>query len=260
MAHYRRFNREFITTALGTAFNFCKWTVGATGAVGDLYQAKSQSIRSITREQEGEYTVQFNAPFPGAVQFVSCEVHPDTVGAPAVELKYVPGSYDNTLGTLTLRSSVELTDGVAATGTITCVAKANFDDNDTVTISDGDVSSIYEFDFAGDGVTAGRVQVNISAATTAESVALILKAAIEATTDKFTVTTNGAGVITLTQNRVGTAGNVTITEAVTDAGFAVTGMASGVNPTGAAVELDQNSEVHMMLVELRSENFDVASD
>lgn len=255
---FRRFNREYSGSGLGLCFSFCKWTVGATGAVGTLYQAKSASIRSITRAQAGTYTVQFNPPYPAVIQYLECEVHPDTYGAPPVKLAYVPGSYSNTTGRLTLRSSVELTDGVVATGTITCVTNALMADGDYVTISDGFTSVLYEYDKSANGVTGGRVNWAVAGgAGAAEDVAQTLKTAIEANQPLLTVTTNGAGVITLTQKLVGTVGNVTITENVANAGFTVTGMASGVDPTGAQVELDQGSEVQMMLVELRSENFDV---
>jgi hypothetical protein len=253
----RGFTRELLSTALTAGLNWFKFTAGASGAVGTLYQGASNSVASVTRNSVGLYTVQFNKPFPGAVADVRAVVHPASIGNPAVDLNYVPGSFNQTAGTLQLRSNLELTDGVVATGTITNVAKANYDDTgDTVTISDGFTAVVYEFDFDGDGASGSNVAVNISAATTAESVALLLKTAIEANQPLFTVTTDGSGVVTLTQKMVGTAGNVTITEAVTDAGFLVTGMASGVNPTGALVELPENAEVHVQVVELRNPDFD----
>ncbi len=104
------------------------------------------------------------------------------------------------------------------TGTITCVAKASLADTDIVTINDGiNAASVYEFDTAGDGVTGGRVQVNVSGATTAASVAVLLKAAIEATQTYITVTHNGSGVLTLTS----TSRNITVTETVANVGFTV---------------------------------------
>lgn len=104
-------------------------------------------------------------------------------------------------------------------GTITCVAKASMADTDYVTINDGVAAAvIYEFDTVGDGVTGGRIQVDISGATTAASVAVILKAAIEANQTNLTVTHNGSGVLTL----AATTRNITVTENVADAGFLVT--------------------------------------
>src|SRR5690349_865780 len=82
-------------------------------------------------------------------------------------------------------------------GTITCIAKASMADTDFITINDGTTSVLYEFDTAGNGVTGGRVQVNISGATSAADVAVILKAAIDANQTYITTTHNGSGVLTL---------------------------------------------------------------
>lgn len=104
------------------------------------------------------------------------------------------------------------------TGTITCVAKASLLDTDFMTINDGiNAAVLYEFDTVGNGGTGGRVIVNVSGATTAADVAVLLKAAIEANQTYLTVTHNGAGVLTLTA----TSRNITLTETVTDAGFLV---------------------------------------
>ncbi len=120
--------------------------------------------------------------------------------------------------------------GVVAAGTITCVAKASMADTDYMTIGDGiQVAKLYEFDTAGDGVTAGRVQVNISASVTAADVAAVLKTAIEANNPAIAVTDAGSGVLNLAHKIAGTLGNVTITENVANAGFLVTGMTGGVN-------------------------------
>jgi len=103
-------------------------------------------------------------------------------------------------------------------GTITCVAKASLVDTDFMTINDGINSAVlYEFDTAGDGVTGGRVQVNVSTDTTAAQVAERLKTAILANQSYISVTHNGSGVLTLTA----TSRNITLTENVTDAGFLV---------------------------------------
>ncbi len=116
---------------------------------------------------------------------------------------------------------------VKATGLITCVTKANFADTDIVTISDGTVTKIFEFDTAGDGVTAGSVQVNISGATTAAQCATILALAINTALPQITATAVGDGTVTLSNDEPGTAGNVTITEVVANAGFLVSGMSGG---------------------------------
>ncbi len=119
-----------------------------------------------------------------------------------------------------------------ATGTITCVAKANLVDGEIVTISDGtNTPTIFEFDVTGDGVTAGRTAVNVSTATTAADVAAILNTAINGITTGLTVTStdNLDGTLSLENDAVGAAGNVTITETVVNAGFIVAGMSGGVD-------------------------------
>lgn len=104
------------------------------------------------------------------------------------------------------------------TGTITCVAKASLIDTDFMTINDGiNAAVLYEFDTAGNGVTGGRVQVNVSTDTTAAQVAARLKTAIEANQTYLTVTDAGTGVLTLTS----TSRNITLTETVANGGFLV---------------------------------------
>lgn len=103
--HYRKFNREVLTTALSSCLNFCRFTVGATGAVGTLYQAKSNTIREITRNSAGNYTVQFNLPFPVAVIDVACKVHRAAVTDAIVHCEMDAASYSNTTGQLTLFTS-----------------------------------------------------------------------------------------------------------------------------------------------------------
>lgn len=123
----------------------------------------------------------------------------------------------------------------AAIGTITCATQANTDDNDTVTIGDGlSAPKVYEFDKAGDGVTGGTIQVNISADTTAATVAARLRTAILANQPAFDVLDNADGTLTLTHKWPGAGGNVTITETVTHASFTVAGMTGGVGGPATA--------------------------
>lgn len=116
----------------------------------------------------------------------------------------------------------------AATATITCVAKASLADTDYITIPDGiNAPVLYEFDTAGDGVTGGRVQVDVSADTTAAQVAARLRTAILANQPTLDVTDNADGTLTLTHKWPGAGGNVTITENVANAGFLVSGFTGG---------------------------------
>ena len=123
-------------------------------------------------------------------------------------------------------------DGVKATGTITCTTFANYADTDYMTIGDGlSAPKLYEFDTAGDGVTAGRIQVNISGATTAADVATILKTAIDVNQPALSVVRT-SGVLAVTHKMVGVIGNVTITENVANAAHTVAGMSGGVDGPG----------------------------
>jgi hypothetical protein len=94
----RGFNRELITTALGVALNFCRFTVGASGAVGTLKQASSNSIRSITRTGAGLYTVQFNQPYPAALAFSDVRLHRAAVTDATRVADVDAASYNNTTG------------------------------------------------------------------------------------------------------------------------------------------------------------------
>lgn len=253
----RTFNREVISTMLTGCLGVCRFTVGAAGAVGTLKQAAGNSISSITRDSAGNYTVQFNEPYPAALPFVTAEVHCANSSDPLVKLEMDANSYSNTDGNFQLRSKVETTDGVAATGLLTLETNANMTDGDYITIDDGfNTAVLYEYDKSGNGVTAGRVQVTVGGATTAAEVAARFALAIAANQPLLTVVDNADGTLSLTHTVVGTVGNETITENATHAGVLVAGMSGGVNPVGAAVELPVDADVQLFYVELRSEMMD----
>jgi hypothetical protein len=152
------------------------------------------------------------------------------------------------------------TAAVAATGLITCTTKANYADTDYMTIGDGlTPAKLYEFDFAGDGVTSGRVAVDISGATTAAEVAAILRTAILANQPAFTVTDNLDGTLTLTHKWPGTGGNVTMTDNVVNVAHTVAGMSAGAAPvahTAASftTSITTDTTIKLMTVD---EDFDV---
>lgn len=127
--------------------------------------------------------------------------------------------------------------GAPATGLITCVTNANMADTDYITIGDGvSAAKLYEYDKAADGVTGGRVSWAAGASTAAD-VAATLKTAINANQPSIDVTDNLDGTLTLRHKVPGTAGNVTITENVANAGFLVSGMTGGVDPHQIAATL-----------------------
>lgn len=115
-----------------------------------------------------------------------------------------------------------------ASGLITCTTKANYVDTDYLTLGDGfTLPREFEFDTAGNGVTAGRVQVNISTDTTAAQVAARLRTAILATFAGLDVVDNGDGTLTLSNRWPGSGGNVAMSENVANAGHTVSGMTGG---------------------------------
>ncbi len=100
---------------------------------------------------------------------------------------------------------------------VTFVSKANHADTDYFTITLSGTAVIYEMDTAGNGVTSGRVQVNISTDTTAANVAARARTAILANQPTLEVTDNTDGTLTIcAPNKV-----MTITENVANAGFLV---------------------------------------
>lgn len=138
-------------------------------------------------------------------------------------------------------------------GTITCIAKASLADTDFITINDGTTSVLYEFDTAGNGVTGGRVQVNVSTDTTAAEVAARLKTAIEANQTYITVTHDGAGVLTLSAITK----SIIITETVANASFTV---ASGPVASAASGSMFVPANVVMPISGYAGSNISVIRD
>ncbi len=142
------------------------------------------------------------------------------------------------------KNAATVVDAVQATGQVTCVTKAAATDGHIITIGDGLHSArVFEIDKAGDGVTGGRIAVNISADTTAADVAVTLLAAFAAAKVAgffdITATLNADPTkIDLVRDLGGTGGNVAIT---TNSAFTVSGMSGGVAATSAdVVQIDAN--------------------
>ncbi len=100
----------------------------------------------------------------------------------------------------------------------TCVAKASMADADFMTVVLAAGTSVYEFDVAGDGVTTGRVRVNISTDTTAAQVATRLRTALLAAQTQLEVTDNTDGTLTVVAPDL----VMTASEHVANAGFTIT--------------------------------------
>ena len=110
-------------------------------------------------------------------------------------------------------------------------------DTETFTLDDGvNTAVIFEFDT---NATFTNVQVDISAAADEDDVRDAIIAAVnnQRTLGNLTIFAEigGAGLVNLTNDVPGTAGNVAITETVTSGNFTVTGMAGGTANGGQRV-------------------------
>jgi hypothetical protein len=132
-----------------------------------------------------------------------------------------------------LLTDISVPAAVKATGSIDCddtgsdVIPA---DGETFVLDDGINAAVtFEFDTNSSVTQTDTLrQVDISAAADDDDVkTAIISAVTGAPTLDITATSGGTGIVTLTNDTYGTVGNVTITETVTDAKFAVSGMSSG---------------------------------
>jgi hypothetical protein len=143
----------------------------------------------------------------------------------------ISGSSENATYMHGFSGNATTTGGTAATGSITTIAVASLVDGETFTLDDGvNPARVFELDVTGDGVTAGRVAVDVSGDTTADNVRDTIISVINAQNRSFfaqTASNGGAATVTLTQDLVGTPGNTTQSETVTNAGFVVTNMTTG---------------------------------
>lgn len=143
---------------------------------------------------------------------------------------------------------VNVSDGgeLSATGTITTVVAADLLDNETFTITDPPNGPlVFAFNVTGltpDGgyiPVPGEVEVDVSAAVTADDVRDAIISAINGETHPATfrivAEDGGAGVVDITNEAPGTDGNVLITDTVADAGFTTTGMAGGTDANALTV-------------------------
>lgn len=122
---------------------------------------------------------------------------------------------------------------------VTCVAKASFADTDYITVTINGVAVVYEFDTAGDGVTSGRVQVNVSTDTTAAQCAARLRTALLANQAVLEVTDNTDGTLTV----VAPARIMAITENVANAGFLVAAATVAVSAAAGSMYVPANYPV-----------------
>lgn len=121
-------------------------------------------------------------------------------------------------------------------------------DAGTLKIDDGvNVAVTFEFDTSADGVTSGNIEVDNSASgITAATTANLTQAQIE---DQFTkgnldinavVDTTATGTVNLKNRRVGTVGNISITDSATN--VTVTGMSGGLDTGRPQARIDLSTD------------------
>jgi hypothetical protein len=126
---------------------------------------------------------------------------------------------------------------VAATGTITTVAKALLVNGDKFTITDPNYIYTFYFDVSGAYVPAGgygtiAIRVDVSTDVTADNVRDRVIAAVNGSTSiLITAANGGAATVALTADNMGTAYNLALTETVGAGGFAVAGLLGGLDGT-----------------------------
>ena len=205
----------------------------------------------------GIYTVTFgDSSLANKYQMASFVAMPSAnspVDVSAYRLVYDSNSYTD--GAVQINCYKEAAAGVAATCTINCVAKNLMADTDYITLNDGLKSVVFEFDTAGDGVTAGRVQVNISGAINATDVAVILVTAINAS-DLDVTASNASGVVTVTHNLPGADGNATNSENVAEGTFTLTSFTGGADPGAMALtNLTDNDYIEFVACFVRNHTY-----
>lgn len=141
-----------------------------------------------------------------------------------LEAKYVLALREN-LNDITVAAAAK------ATGTITCVSKAELVDGEKFVIDDGTRVVTFWIDQTGGytpigGYDATNVRLNVSGCTDADSVVDVVVAAINVATIDITASEGTSPIVNLLHDSNGPY-NYTITETVDDADFAVTGMTGG---------------------------------
>jgi hypothetical protein len=120
-------------------------------------------------------------------------------------------------------------DGTAAAtavGTIFTVRGAYLVDGDTFTIGDG-AGGMATFEFSSRTVTLGHVRVGFTSSDSAAQVKSSVITAVNGASLAVTASSAGSAAVSLVNDTAGPAGNVPITETVSDPAFTVLGMAGG---------------------------------
>jgi len=146
---------------------------------------------------------------------------------------------------LRLMSSTTVVSGaVHAASAVTCVAKADLANNDyiavTVGSATGETSTTTNFEYKVDGTfvaTEGYTTIDVSAATTATTVAVATAAALRtAYGSLISIPTVTTAVLTATSAYSGTTHPMAVVEHVTNGGYSVA-LTAGVDGTGSRLDV-----------------------
>ena len=88
--------------------------IGASGAVGTIYQAGANFITSVTKTATGVYTFQLNQLYPVRQIYLTASIATPAVTDGLATARYRAGSYSATAGTFVIQVSIP-TDGTHST-------------------------------------------------------------------------------------------------------------------------------------------------
>lgn len=126
-----------------------------------------------------------------------------------------------------LRPTMRVPDDLYASGSIACVATSLLANNEGFDLNDGTNLVRFEYKVDGSHIAApGKTVIDVSAVTTAESVAALTQTAIVNSVLDFTVTRSGRRV-NIVHNQPGVIGNNLIEESVDAVTFTVEGLTGG---------------------------------
>jgi hypothetical protein len=132
-----------------------------------------------------------------------------------------------TIGALgATNASARVPQPAPATGLVVTVAGAGLANGETFTIGDG-VGVPTTFEFNSGAASLGHVRIAVSSSDSATQMASRIVSAVNGTSLGVTASSVGSDAVALVNDIPGSAGNVAITETVSDPGFTVVGMSGG---------------------------------
>lgn len=98
-------NGKVRTSNKGLVTNKFSVAIGATGAVGTIYQAAGNFVTSVTRTAAGVYTVQLNKLYPVRLIFTNANIATPALGDAMVVARFDANSYSATAGTFVVNTT-----------------------------------------------------------------------------------------------------------------------------------------------------------